>query len=424
VIFESYWRDTAPIAQIPSPALHEAPLRVDVVVVGGGYTGLSAARTLARSGASVVLFERGEIGSGASSRNAGQVLTGLRLDAATLVRRYGESRARELFDVSRAAMDGLQRLVRDESIDCDLERTGHLQAAWKRKHFDEFKDEQALLARVFDHHVHLIPPGEQRAELGSDRYQGLLLDEASMALHPARYVQGLAAAAARAGATLIADCAVTGIERAGARWMVSTASGRVDAERVLIATNGYTTSLTPALQRRLVPIGSYIIVTEPLAGEVARRLLPRGRMAFDTKYFLYYFRVTRDHRLLFGGRAQFSAVTPERTRHAAGILGRAMTEVFPELSATRIDYAWSGNVAFTRDEMPHAGQLDGLFYAAGYCGHGVAMATLLGELVARRISGEPLRHPFLEGEFKAVPLYSGNPWFLPAVGAYYRFKDW
>ena len=424
MIFEPYWWASAPFDDVPSTPLNGGTAKVDVAVVGGGYTGLSAARVLARSGASVMVLERARIGAGASSRNAGQVLTGLKLDPATLVRRYGESRARELFEMSLGAIAGLARLVGDESIECELERTGHLQAASKPSHFDALRDEQALLARVFSHRVDLVPRADQHVELGSDRYHGLLIDDASMAVHPGKYVHGLAMAAARAGARLAANCEVTRIERTGARWTVSTRDGRVDAAHVLIATNGYTGAVSPALQRRIVPIGSYVIVTEPLPADVAGRLLPRRRMAFDTKNFLYYFRLTSDRRLLFGGRAQFGPVTPDSTRHAAGILGRAVVEVFPDLSVVRIDYAWSGTVGFTRDEMPHAGQLDGLYYAAGYCGHGIAMATMLGEVIARRIAGEPVRHPCLDFTFPPIPFYRGQPWFLPFVGAYYRVLDW
>jgi glycine/D-amino acid oxidase-like deaminating enzyme len=185
--------------------------------------------------------------------------------------------------------------------------------------------------------------------------------------------------------------------------------------------------VTPALQRRLVPIGSYIVVTAPLVEETALRLLPTRRMVFDSKHFLYYFRLTRDRRLMFGGRAEFTQPTPDSSRRAAAILQRGLAAVFPELAATPIDYAWAGNVAFTYDQMPHAGRLDGAYYAAGYSGHGVAMATYLGGLMARRIAGEKFDHPLLDQTFAPIPLsgiFGGRPWFLPLVGAYYRFRDW
>ena len=147
-------------------------------------------------------------------------------------------------------------------------------------------------------------------------------------------------------------------------------------------------------------------------------------MAFDSKYFLHYFRLSGDRRLVFGGRAEFTQPTDASTRRAAGILHAGMTDVFPELSSVRIDYAWGGNVAFTRDEMPHAGRVDDMYFAGGYCGHGIAMATCLGDRIARRIAGDTASHPLLDGAPPWIPLYSGTPWFLPLVGAYYRMKDW
>jgi glycine/D-amino acid oxidase-like deaminating enzyme len=395
-----------------------------VAVVGGGYTGLTAARQLARSGASVIVLERGAIGSGASSRNAGQVLTGLKLEPAALVARFGESRAKELFDISREAMSDIDDLIAAERIDCEFERTGHLQAATKPAHLSAFREEQALLARVFNHHVSLVEAANQASELGANGYYGLLLDEESRAINPAKYVIGLSAAASRAGAVLADRTAVRGVARASRGWSIDTANGALQAGEVLFATNGYTDHAAPALQRRLIPIGSYIIVTAPLGDDVASRIVPKRRMVFDSRHFLHYFRLTRDNRLLFGGRAEFSGPTLESATRAETILRRAMSSVFPELSATRIDYAWSGHVAFTRDQMPRAGRLDDAFYAGGYCGHGVAMATHLGRLIARRIAGEAVHHPLFDDHFASIPLYYGRPWFLPLVGLYYRWLDW
>jgi glycine/D-amino acid oxidase-like deaminating enzyme len=173
-----------------------------------------------------------------------------------------------------------------------------------------------------------------------------------------------------------------------------------------------------------VPIGSYIIATVPLTPDRAATLLPKRRMAFDSKYFLHYFRLTTDNRLLFGGRAEFSRPTAGTTRRCAEILRRDMLSIFPSLADARIDYAWSGNIACTRDQLPHAGRLDDAYYAAGYCGHGVSMATALGEAIARRIAGAPVEHPLFDRRFPAIPLYRGTPWFLPLAGAYYRLLDW
>jgi glycine/D-amino acid oxidase-like deaminating enzyme len=423
-----YWWDTLPES---SPG-HESngsslPSKADVVIVGAGYTGLAAARQLARAGAAVLVIERERIGWGASSRNGGQVLTGLKLDPGTLVARYGERRARALFEVAREALDRLEALIAEASIDCDYERVGHIQAAWKRSHFKAFRHEQTLLARVFQHRVELVSRADQRSELGTDAYHGLLIDERSGALNPMRYVHGLAVAASRAGVTTVVGVGVNRLRRQGDGWTVSTSGGDVHTRDVLIATNGYTDAAAPALQRRFIPVGSYIIATEPLTPAQAEAILPRRRMAFDSKNFLYYFRLTPDHRLLFGGRAEFSRPSPETTRRAAAILRRGMTDVFPDLAAHRIEYAWGGNVAFTRDQVPRAGKLDeadGAYFSGGYCGHGIAMATHLGEMIARRIAGEPIEHPMFDDRFAPIPLYDGRPWFLPLVGAYYKVMDW
>ena len=424
----AYWLDTlgSQKSEAGSQKLtaESIPARPDVVIVGAGYTGLAAARQLARAGASVAVLEREQVGWGASSRNGGQVLTGMKLEAGALVATFGETRARQLFDVASDSIARLEQLIAEEAIDCEYERVGHLCAAFKPAHFTAFQDEQALLRRVFDHPVRLVPRALQRSEIGSDAYHGVLVDERSGALNPARYVRGLADAAARAGATVVTGVGVTAMQRRPAGWRVQTTAGDVEARDVLVATNGYTNGASPALQRRFIPIGSYIIATEPLDQPVAASLLPRRRVAFDSKHFLYYFRVTAERRLLFGGRAEFGRPNPDTTRRAAAILRKGMTSVFPELRRARVDYAWGGNVAFTRDQMPRAGRLDESYYAGGYCGHGIAMATYLGEQIARRIAGEPIDHPLFDDRFPAIPLYSGTPWFLPLVGAYYQVKDW
>ncbi len=418
---EGHRADTGGPPPRSAPAL---PSRADVVVVGAGYTGLAAARHLAHSGATVLVIERETIGWGASSRNGGQVLTGMKLDPGTLVARFGESRARELFEVAAASIARLEALIALEGIECDYARVGHIQLAWKPAHFDAFREEQSLLARVFAHRVELVARASQRTEVGSDRYHGLMVDERSGAINPARYVSGLAGAATRCGATIAEGVGVNAVARAGERWRVATTAGDVSASDVLFATNGYTDSASPELRRRFLPIGSYIIATQPLEPAQADALLPRRRMAFDSKNFLYYFRVTLDRRLLFGGRAEFGRPGPDTTRRAAAILRAGMSDVFPQLRDASIEYAWGGNVAFTRDQMPRAGLLGGLFYAGGYCGHGIAMATYLGEQIARRMAGEPIEHPLFDDRFSAIPGYSGSPWFLPLVGAYYRMMDW
>jgi glycine/D-amino acid oxidase-like deaminating enzyme len=418
------WWEDAPLAGA-SPEPRPLPTAVDVAVIGGGYTGLSAARTLARGGARVVVLEREALGWGASSRNGGQVLTGLKVGAAALVERFGPERARRFFRSSIDAIDFLAALVAEEGIDCGFVRCGQVEAAFKPAHFEAFQREQEILDRVFGHPVRLLPRTGQRAELGSDLYHGLLVDERSAALHPSRYVLGLAAAVRRAGADLRPFTAATAITATAGGFAVSTPAGSLRARDVLVATNGYTGSVSPALRRRVVPIGSYIVATPPLAESLAAALLPRGRVAFDSKAFLFYFRLTAERRLVFGGRARFTPATPASTGRAAAILRRGMVQVFPELAGIPIDFAWSGNVCVTRDLLPRAGRLEGLHYALGYAGHGVALATFLGHLVARRILGQTeVEDPFWGLPLPAIPLYDGRPWFLPLAGLWFRLQDW
>jgi glycine/D-amino acid oxidase-like deaminating enzyme len=417
----AYWWDTAP--DLPDYADQPLPDRVDVIVIGSGYTGLSAARTLAKNSAKVVVLEKETIGWGASSRNGGQVLTGAHLGPSALIKKFGRERARELYAVSLESIEFVEQLIAAEQIDCDYARAGHIEAAYKPAHFDHYRHEQEVLAREFNHPVRLLTRSEQRAELGSDFYHGLLVDERSGGVQPAKYVRGLARAVERAGVELHAQTPALRIEKAAAGFKVITPRGSIVAGDVLVATNGYTDALLPALRRRVIPIGSYIIATEPLRDDIAERLIPQRRVVFDSKNLLYYFRLSTDNRLLFGGRAEFKPSTPGSTREAAGILQRGLLEVFPELSDVPIDYVWSGNVCFTLDQFPHAGRMEGVHYAVGYAGHGVAMATYLGAKMAEVIGGAADANPFAGLSFSAIPLYNGNPWFLPLGAWWYKLQD-
>lgn len=418
-----YWWDTAP--DLPGHADRPLPERVDVAVVGSGYTGLSAARQLAKSGASVAVLDKESIGWGASSRNGGQVLSGLKVDAGALRARYGVTAAKKLYAASQAALGCVEALVADERLDCEYARCGNLNAASKPRHFEDFKRSQELMARDFGEQHELLPRSEQRREIGSDAYFGVMIEPNNASLHPAKYVRGLAQAAERAGAQLFAATPALKIEREGSGFRVETGRGRISAAQVFAATNGYTDAALPALRRRVIPIGSYIIATEPLRDEVAARLLPQRRVVSDSRNFLHYYRLSQDNRLLFGGRAEFVPSSSESTRESAASLRRDMLQVFPELRAAAIEYAWGGNVCFTLDMLPHAGRLDnGVHYAAGYGGHGVAMATYLGAKMADVILGRDDQNPFSGMRFNAIPLYDGRPWFLPAVAVWYKFLDW
>ena len=398
-----------------------------MVVVGGGITGLSAALALRRRGASVAVLEAHSMGWGASSRNGGMVLTGLKVDAATLIARYGLTLARELFKASVDSVDSVAQLVHSEQIDCQFTRRGHLALASKPGHYASFERGAELLAREFNHPTRLVPRAALRAELGSDHYFGGLVDEASGGINPAQYVAGLARAARTAGVALRAQSRVHGIARQGAQWRINTVRGDLTANDVLVATSGYTGAATPALRRRLLPIGSYVIATEPLPQALAQELSPTGRMMYDSRHFLHYFRLTADRRLLIGGRARFVPESDDTVRASAEVLRAGMHSIYPQLRDARVEYAWGGTLDFAFDTMPHVGCIDGYHFALGYAGHGVALATYLGTAVGEAIGSDALAaNPFARVPFRGAPpaLGAAKDLTLPLVAAWYRFLDW
>ena len=419
-----YWHTTV---RMPDDSkLTPLPEKVDVAIIGGGFTGLSAARTLARQGVSVAVLEANTIGWGASSRNGGMVLTGLKLGMGTVMKKYGREIARQLFQSSLESIDTVEQIVREENIDCGFRRYGHLLTANKPKHFDALREDAEFMAKEFNHTLRLIPRSEQQNEVGSDLYYGALLDECSGGLNPAQYVSGLAAAAEKAGATLHARARVNRLERGKDGFILETERGRLSAKSVLVATSGYTSSATKKLQTRIIPIGSFIIATERLSDELAKQLIPQGRMIFDSMHYLNYFRLW-DNRMIFGGRAAFFPETSSTIQRSAEILRREMIEVYPQLKDAKIDYVWGGTLDFAFDMMTHVGELDGIYYSLGYAGHGVAMATYMGKTVAEAmLHGNIKEHPFNLIPFPSAPLglYNGFPWFLPFAGAWHKILDW
>jgi len=423
----NYWLTTA---AMPSGTAGEVPARTDVAIIGAGFTGLSAARTLAKRGVNVVILEANSIGWGASSRNGGMVLTGLKLSPETLSKRYGMELTRKMYAASLASIDLVEQIVRENNITCDFSRCGHLEVACKPSHFDSYARSVETIAREFNHQLRIIPRVELADEIGSSIYHGGIVDDSSAGVNPARYVSGLAAAALTAGARIFHNATVQQIAPAsnnGSRSLtLQTTRGNVKADNVLIATSGYTSSATPALRKKIIPIGSFIITTDPLSDSLARELSPRNRMIYDSKHYLYYYRLTPDNRMLFGGRAAFFPETKNTIRRSAEILRRGMIDVFPQLRDTKLAHAWGGTLDFCFDTMPHSGQMDGIYYALGYAGHGVAMATYLGAKIAEHICGDETDIPFSAIPFPGAPLglYNGRPWFLPFAGAYYKVLDW
>jgi glycine/D-amino acid oxidase-like deaminating enzyme len=420
---KNYWLDTV---TMPSGNIGPPPGSADVAVIGAGFTGLSAARTLAKRGARVIVLEAETIGWGASSRNGGMVLTGMKLSPEVLTKRYGLEATKRMYAASLASIDCVEQLVSEERMDCNFSRCGHLEVANKQSHFEAYARTVDLLARDFGHQLRVLSKSELRSEVGADIYYGGIVDETSAGVNPARYVAGLAKAALRAGACIYERTRVQTIERSSGGFNVVTSNGSVSAKDVLIATSGYTGKLSRPLQKRVIPIGSYIIATEPLSDALAAELIPHNRMVYDSLNFLHYWRLTPDNRMLFGGRAAFIPETGNTIRKSEEILLSDLIAIHPQLKDVKVEYAWGGTLDFTFDIMPHAGEFDGVHFALGYAGHGVAMATYLGATMGEKLAGGADHNPFVGIPFPGAPLglYNGQPWFLPFAGAYYKVLDW
>src|SRR5579864_7599155 len=425
---QNYWLTTTEMPA--SNGQGSLPESVDVAVIGAGFTGLSAARTLARRGANVAVLEAETIGWGASSRNGGMVLTGMKLGINKLISMYGRERTKRMYAASLDSMDCVEQIVKEEGIDCDFSRCGHLEVACKQKHFDDYERQAEIIEVEFNHKLRVVQKHELNTEIGSSIYYGGMVDEISAGCNPARYVAGLGRAAMKAGAEIFEHARVDAIERdsrqGGTGWKISTSRGPVWAHEVFVGTSGYTGSATPALQKKIIPIGSFIITTEVLPAALAMELSPRNRMIYDSKNYLYYYRLTPDGRMLFGGRAAFFPENDQTIRRSADLLRRGMIGVYPQLRDARVEYVWGGTLDFAFDIMPHAGQMDGMYYAVGYAGHGVAMATYQGQKIAEMMAGDKPENPFVGIPFPGAPLglYNGKPWFLPFAGAWYKFLDW
>jgi glycine/D-amino acid oxidase-like deaminating enzyme len=423
----NYWLTTA---EFPKTEMTSLPERVDVAVIGSGFTGLSAARTLARRGAKVAVLESETLGWGASSRNGGMVLTGMKLGVNKLISSYGRELTQRMYAASLATVDCVEQIVREEGIECDFSRCGHLEVACKRKHFDDYARQVEVIAREFNHQLRVVQRDELSGEIGSTIYHGGMVDDVSAGVNPAQYVAGLGQAAMRAGAEVFERTRVEGLQpqsRGGeSGWNVVTSRGSLWTREVFVGTSGYTGGATPALQKRIIPIGSFIITTEVLPAALAHELSPRNRMIYDSKNYLYYYRLTPDRRMLFGGRAAFFPENDRTIRRSAAILRRGMIDVYPQLRDAKVEYVWGGTLDFAFDIMPHAGQIKGMYYAVGYAGHGVAMATYQGQKMGELMAGDKPENPFVGIPFPGAPLglYNGKPWFLPLAGMWYKFLDW
>jgi gamma-glutamylputrescine oxidase len=379
-IERSYYAATAnPFTHAPSLT---GTVEADLCVVGGGCSGLSAALHARERGLSVAVLEGGRIGWGASGRNGGQMIPGLRKSALELVGLYGAAKAKELFALSVEAMDLVVGLIQKHGISCDLALTGHLETACKRREIGHLEAEaECLTTTMAYNHVEMLDEAQTRAAVASPLFHGALLDRNGGHCHPMNYTLGLADAARNAGVQLFEESLVTAVEE-GPLYTVKTAAGRVKARYVMLACDAFLGDLDPRLAGQMMPVGSYIAATEPLTN--AAELIAGNRAVSDTKFVVDYFRLSADNRMLFGGRESY---TPAAPRDIAAFVQPRMVAVFPQLKNARIDHAWGGMVSVTLSRLPDIGRRGNLFYAHGYSGQGAILSSLAGKLVAEAIVG-------------------------------------
>lgn len=418
-----YWLEGSQELNIPD---HELPQYADVVIIGSGYTGLHTALQTIAAGRSTVLIDSSEIGHGCSTRNGGQISPGIDPSEATLSKTHGREKARRLRQEGENALSWIESFVTQESIDCNFERNGLFHAAHTPAHYEQMCREIDHLNKAENIEAFAVPKAEQRSELGTDTYYGGVVYPKHAAIHAAKYHQGLVKKAQTAGVTLLSQCQATSIirhtERSSNQFSINTGKGTIKSRDVMIATNGYSSQLTPWFHRRVIPIGSYVIASESLPIELVDELFPSNRVVTDSCKVVYYYRAAPDRtRILFGGRVSANETDPTVS---APRLHEQMVRIFPQLKHSKISHSWSGTVGYTFDTMPHTGVHNGLHYAMGYCGSGIAMASYLGMRAGQKIIGNPEGITAFDNlPFPTRPLYRGNPWFLPAAVSWFAAKD-
>lgn len=412
-------------AATATPAPERPPLegdhRADVAIVGAGYTGLSAALHLAKAGFRVIVLEAHRAGWGASGRNGGQLGTGQRVEQAELEKMVGEAQARLLWDLATEAITTAKSLITDHDITCNLKR-GIIHTLHKARYLPDARHEVDFMAERYDYEMTYLDKAALSEIVDSPAYHGGVIDPGGSHLHPLNYALGLARAAEEAGATICETTEVTEVTE-GAEITLKSASGAVTAPQVLLACNGYLCGLNDQVAGRVMPINNFIIATEPLDESLARRVIANGMAVADSKFVVNYYRLSSDRRLLFGGRESYGYRFPDDIK---SFVRKAMLAIYPYLADMRIDYGWGGTLAITMNRLPYLRRLrPNLYSASGYSGHGVAMATLSGKLVAEAMQGQAERFDVMASI--QTPAFPGGPAFrsplLVLAMLWYTLRD-
>ncbi|WP_417714431.1 NAD(P)/FAD-dependent oxidoreductase [Pseudophaeobacter arcticus] len=424
--FASYWHETAAPFKASSPTPVSG--HFDVAIIGAGFTGLSAAHSLAKAGLSVAILEAEHVGAGASGRNGGHLNNGLAHDFASAKAHLGATRAHALYQAYDHSINVIEDLIKAEGIECDFRRAGKLKLASKPSHVAGMKANFELLNKEVDPETRWLERSELKGEIGSDCFHGAILYEKSAMMHMGRYVSGLAQAAHRHGASIWEQAPVTARSKTAKGWQLETPRGSLTADRVIAATGAYSGQVKNAplgyFRRRIIPVGSFIVATRPLDNAEVAGLMPGNRTCVTSLNIGNYFRMSPDNRLIFGGRARFSADTNQQSDAKSGaILRKSMTQIFPQTANIKIDYCWGGLVGMSKDRFPRAGEADGMIYGMGYSGHGAQFSTLLGQKLANKVMGVEEETPLDGLNWPTIPAHSGQPWFLPLVGLWFGLKD-
>lgn len=410
-------------AATPSCIEHELPPEVDVTIVGAGFTGLSAALYLLRSGLSVALVEQHRAGEGASSRNGGMMGHSHKVGYSALSKRFGHDIALRILQEGMSSLEHTRKLIQSEKLDCHYDPCGRFRGAWTQQDFDSMAADVEWMQQNVGLNASMLTRAEQHREVNTERYQGGCVFHDHGSVHPGLFHAGLLERVVESGGIVSCRNSALAISTEGSRKRLATSKGDILSRHIILATNGYRTALNQRWRRATVPVSSYLIATEPLGDGVAQSLIPGGRMIVESRKRYGYYRLSPDkQRLVFGGRAALEQIDTTKSLH---ILRDMMVDLFPKLSGAAITHSWSGLVAMTRDSVPHIARLeDGVYVAGGYNGSGVAMAPYLGHKLGQMIAADPdAKTVFAEIPLLSVPLYSGNPWFLKPLNQYYKALD-
>ena len=416
---QPYWWDQTPCAETGDSTL---PAKTDVLVIGSGYTGLHCALQTAAAGRATIVIDAEAAGWGCSTRNGGHISGEIKPGYDELSQRFGTAGACALIKEARNALEWLGEFVEEQNIDCEYRQCGRFIAAHSPRQFRGLVDYARHQPAGLEQDLRIVAARDQASEIDSEYYHGGLVNDQHCSLDPAKYHSGLMHLAMQNGAQVIAHCQATGIERSSDGFKVSTSRGTIHTRDLVIATNGYTGTVTPWQRRRIIPIGSYMLATEPMDLARANQLMPGQRVFSDTRKLVVYFRRSPDGRcLLFGGRVSVFESDPVKSLPA---LRREMLCIFPQLEDVRISHTWMGFVGFSFDYLPHLGVEDGVHYAMGYCGSGICLASYLGNRLGLQLLGKAEGNcAFSDPEFQTRPLYNGKPWFLGASVRFYQVHD-